>query len=72
MARAGTAIHPEELALTAPASRESERDARLYASAFPRCAFCGEPLPFTAMGVKAWRVGERFFCNEFCAESAPL
>ena len=33
-----------------------------------RCAYCGEPLVFTALGVKAWRVGNEFVCNEFCAD----
>jgi hypothetical protein len=33
-----------------------------------RCAYCGEPLVFTALGVKAWRAGNEFVCNEFCAD----
>jgi hypothetical protein len=33
-----------------------------------RCAYCGEPLVFNAVGVLAWRVENRFVCNEFCAE----
>jgi hypothetical protein len=33
-----------------------------------RCDYCGEPLAFNAAGVLAWRVGDRFVCNEFCAE----
>jgi hypothetical protein len=33
-----------------------------------RCEYCGEPLPFNTVGVKAWLAGERFFCNEFCAD----
>lgn len=32
------------------------------------CIYCGEPLPFTQNGVKAWRVGDKFVCNEFCAD----
>lgn len=32
------------------------------------CAYCGEPLPFTSNGINAWRVGDRFVCNEFCAD----
>jgi hypothetical protein len=32
------------------------------------CAYCGEPLPFNTIGVKAWRAGKRLFCNEFCAD----
>lgn len=32
------------------------------------CLYCGEPLPFTQNGVKAWRVGDKFVCNEFCAD----
>jgi hypothetical protein len=33
-----------------------------------RCASCGEPLVLTAHGIKAWRVGDVFVCNEFCAD----
>jgi hypothetical protein len=33
-----------------------------------RCAYCGEPLVFNAVGIMAWRVGNDFACNEFCAE----
>jgi hypothetical protein len=33
-----------------------------------RCAYCAEPLLFSAMGIMAWRVGSRFVCNEFCAD----
>jgi hypothetical protein len=33
-----------------------------------RCAYCGEPLVSTALGVKAWRVGNEFVCSEFCAD----
>jgi hypothetical protein len=33
-----------------------------------RCAYCGEPLVLTARGVNAWRVGDTFVCNEFCAD----
>ncbi|HLH98615.1 MAG TPA: hypothetical protein VKW08_26185 [Xanthobacteraceae bacterium] len=36
-----------------------------------QCAFCREPLRFTATGINAWLVGGRFFCNEFCADGAP-
>jgi hypothetical protein len=32
------------------------------------CAYCGDPLVFTALGVKAWRVGNEFVCNDFCAD----
>jgi hypothetical protein len=32
------------------------------------CAYCGEPLSFSSNGIKAWRVRERFVCNEFCAD----
>jgi hypothetical protein len=32
------------------------------------CVYCGEPLPFTENGIKAWRVGDKFVCNEFCAD----
>jgi hypothetical protein len=33
-----------------------------------RCAYCRAPLTFNSAGVVAWRVGNRFACNEFCAE----
>jgi hypothetical protein len=33
-----------------------------------QCAFCGEPLVSNAVGVVAWRIGNRFVCNEFCAD----
>jgi hypothetical protein len=33
-----------------------------------RCAYCGEPLSLTAHGIEAWRVGNEFVCNEFCAD----
>ena len=39
------------------------RPARSYV-----CAYCGEPLELTSQGVRAWRVGEEFVCNEFCAD----
>jgi hypothetical protein len=32
------------------------------------CMYCGEPLRFGQNGVKAWRVGDKFVCNEFCAD----
>jgi hypothetical protein len=32
------------------------------------CVYCGEPLPFSHRGVEAWRVGDRYVCNEFCAD----
>jgi hypothetical protein len=32
------------------------------------CAYCSEPLSFTSHGINAWRVGDRFVCNEFCAD----
>ena len=32
------------------------------------CVYCGEPLPFGQRGVEAWRVGDKFVCNEFCAD----
>jgi hypothetical protein len=35
------------------------------------CAFCGAPLAFNSAGVVAWRVGNQFVCNEFCAEGVP-
>jgi hypothetical protein len=36
-----------------------------------RCAYCSAPLTFNAAGVVAWRVGNRFVCNEFCADGIP-
>lgn len=33
-----------------------------------RCAFCGEPFPFVGGRAQAWRVGDRYACNEFCAD----
>jgi len=33
-----------------------------------RCAYCDEPLALNARGVNAWRVGNQFVCNEFCAD----
>ena len=32
------------------------------------CAYCGEPLVVTTHGVLAWRIGNEFVCNEFCAD----
>jgi hypothetical protein len=32
-----------------------------------RCAHCGEPLPFNTIGILAWRLGDQWTCNEFCA-----
>ncbi len=36
-----------------------------------RCAYCGAPLTLNAVGVMAWRVGNQFVCNEFCADGLP-
>jgi hypothetical protein len=37
------------------------------------CAYCGEPLRLTTQGVAAWRTGNAFVCNEYCADGiAPL
>ena len=36
-----------------------------------RCAYCGAPLILNAAGVVAWRIGNRFVCNEFCADGLP-
>jgi hypothetical protein len=44
-------------------SGQALRTGRRYA-----CAYCGEPLAFTSFGVTAWRAGDRFVCNEFCAD----
>ncbi len=35
------------------------------------CAYCGAPLVANAAGLVAWRVGNRFVCNEFCADGLP-
>jgi hypothetical protein len=35
----------------------------------PNCAHCGEPLRHVAGRVSSWRVGDRYACNEFCAEA---
>jgi hypothetical protein len=32
------------------------------------CAFCGERFPVVHGHVLSWRVGDRYACNEFCAE----
>jgi hypothetical protein len=46
---------------------------RLRRAAIPSvCARCGEPLAMTAQGMKAWRVGDHFVCNEFCADGISL
>lgn len=47
-------------------SGQNHRAATSYA-----CAFCGEPLVLTKHGIKAWRVGNEFVCNEFCADGVP-
>ena len=36
-----------------------------------RCAYCGEPLAFTVLGIEAWRTGNEFVCNEFCTDGLP-
>ena len=34
-----------------------------------RCACCGSPFPVVEGRIQQWRVaGNRFACNEFCAE----
>ena len=33
-----------------------------------KCAYCGVALPIAYYGVDAWRVGNGFVCNEFCAD----
>jgi hypothetical protein len=47
---------------------EETMSATSRALSFGRCAFCGEPLVSNAIGVVAWREGNRFVCNEFCAD----
>jgi hypothetical protein len=36
------------------------------------CAYCGSLLPLNLSGVEAWRIGNRFVCNEFCADGIPI
>jgi hypothetical protein len=36
-----------------------------------RCAVCGAPLASNATDLLAWRVGNQFVCNEFCADGLP-
>jgi hypothetical protein len=36
-----------------------------------QCAYCGEQLAFNKFGIDAWRVGDQFVCNEFCADGIP-
>jgi hypothetical protein len=36
-----------------------------------RCAYCSAPLIANAAGLVAWRVGNQFVCNEFCADGLP-
>jgi hypothetical protein len=37
-----------------------------------KCAYCGVALPIAFYGVDAWRVGNGFVCNEFCADGLSL
>jgi hypothetical protein len=37
-------------------------------STFSTCAHCGQPFPKVEGRIQQWRVGNRFACNEFCAE----
>ncbi len=32
------------------------------------CAYCGDPLPMVGGRIQAWRVGDQYTCNEFCAD----
>ena len=36
-----------------------------------RCAYCGALLPVNIEGIEAWRIGDHFVCNEFCADGIP-
>jgi hypothetical protein len=47
---------------------EPRENAMTNRSEFADCAHCGEPLRFVAGRVSSWRVGNRYACNEFCAE----
>ena len=33
------------------------------------CAYCNEPFCFTRDRIQALPVGDRFVCNEFCAQA---
>jgi hypothetical protein len=44
----------------------------LQAATSAVCAYCGAPLALAAQGMRAWRVGDQFACNEFCAEGIAL
>jgi hypothetical protein len=44
---------------------------RSFVIARELCAYCGSLLPRNTEGVEAWRVGNRFVCNEFCADGIP-
>jgi hypothetical protein len=72
IASAGPAIRDEPPTFSAPFSNSTALDGGLSppARSVRHCAFCREPLPFTATGISAWLAGNRFFCNEFCADSA--
>ncbi len=72
MASTGTAIHRERAAPSIPFPNPTglNRGRALSSRSLTCCAFCRKPLPATATGVNAWLVGNRFFCNEFCADGA--
>jgi hypothetical protein len=36
------------------------------------CAHCGKTLPSTSFGIGAWCTGNKFVCNEFCADGILL
>ena len=37
-----------------------------------KCAYCGVALSIAFYGIDAWRVGNGFVCNEFCADGLSL
>ena len=43
----------------------------LRVTACERCAYCGSLLPTNIEGVEAWRLGNKYVCNEFCADGIP-
>jgi hypothetical protein len=72
MASTGTAIRSERAAPSRPFPNTAGLGPSpgLSSRSVAYCASCREPLPFTAMGISAWLADNRFFCNEFCADSA--
>jgi hypothetical protein len=49
--------------------RPRERAMKNHSDDLANCAHCGEPLLMVGGRISSWRVGERYACNEFCAEA---